>query len=135
MFKSIFEYREKNRTLKHIDEPVLKLILGHVNPFHNNTRILNTSTVFNVETITDPIDNFINLRKINYIRELNDYVQVVNEKMFNRGLFIGCVENYAQRRNRIFDNYFILFSTAIIMVCRLSGDVRSRIQALPASCR
>lgn len=113
MFKSIFEYREKNRTLKHIDEPVLKLILGHVNPFHNNTRILNTSTVFNVETITEPIDNFINLRKINYIKELNEYFQVVNEKMFNKGLFIGCVENYAQRKNRIISDYFILFAYPI----------------------
>ena len=113
MFKSIFEYREKNRTLKHIDEPVLKLILGHVNPFHNNTRILNTSTVFNIETITEPIENFINLRKINYIKNLNDYFQVVNEKMFNGGLFIGCVENYNQRRNKIFGKYFILLAYPI----------------------
>jgi lipopolysaccharide/colanic/teichoic acid biosynthesis glycosyltransferase len=113
LFKSIFEYREKNRTLKHIDEPVLKLILGHVNPFHNNTRILNTSTVFNIETITEPIENFINLRKINYINDLNDYLQIVNEKMFNGGLFIGCVENYIQRRNKIFDKYFVLLAYPI----------------------
>ncbi len=105
MFKSIFEYKEKNRPLNQIDESVLAYILKFINPFHEHTRILDTSTLFNFETISKPVENIINLRKINYFRDLNKLLYVINEKLYNGGYFIGCVEVYEQRRKHVYNRF------------------------------
>ena len=89
MFKSIFEYKEKNKPLNQIDESVLSYILKFINPFHENTRILDTATIFNIETISKPVENLINLRKINYFDDLNRLFYVANEKLYNSGYLIG----------------------------------------------
>lgn len=105
MFKSIFEYREKQRPLKYIEEPVLEYIIKFINPFQNQTRILDTSTIFNIETINEPIENFINLRKLNYITNLNSLFFSINEKLYMSGYYIGCVELYQQRKERIYSRF------------------------------
>ncbi|MDD5362928.1 MAG: sugar transferase [Ignavibacteria bacterium] len=102
MFKSIFEYKDRNKPLNQIDESVLSYILKFINPFQNRTRIFDTSTVFNIETISEPVENFINLRKINYFTDLNKLLHIINEKLFIEGHFIGCVEIYEQRKKRIY---------------------------------
>lgn len=111
MFKSIFEYREKSVPLKYIEEPILEYILKYLNPFQNQTRILDTSTVFNIETIIDPVENLINLRKLNFIKDLNKLLFAVNEKIYVGGYFIGCVEIYQQRKKRIYKRFpsFVAF--------------------------
>jgi lipopolysaccharide/colanic/teichoic acid biosynthesis glycosyltransferase len=81
---------------------VLEYIVKFINPFQNQTRILDTSTIFNIETINEPIENFINLRKLNYISNLNTLFYTINEKLFMDGYFIGCVELYQQRKHRIY---------------------------------
>ena len=105
MFKSIFEYREKQKPLKYIEEPVLEYIIKFINPFQNQTRILDTSTIFNIETINEPIENFINLRKLNYITNLNSLFYSINEKLYMSGYYIGCVELYQQRKERIYGRF------------------------------
>ena len=105
MFKSIFEYKDRNKPLNQIDESVLSYILKFINPFQNRTRILDTSTVFNIETITEPVENFINLRKINYFTDLNKLFYVINEKLIPAGHFIGSVEIYEQRKKRIYQKF------------------------------
>lgn len=105
MFKSIFEYREKQKPLKYIEEPVLEYIIKFINPFQSKTRILDTSTIFNIETINEPIENFINLRKLNYISNLNSLFYTVNEKLYMEGYFVGCVELYQQRKERIYKRF------------------------------
>ena len=105
MFKSIFEYREKQKPLKYIEEPVLEYIIKYINPFQSKTRILDTSTIFNIETINEPIENFINLRKLNYITNLNTLFFTVNEKLYMDGFFVGCVELYQQRKDRIYTRF------------------------------
>jgi lipopolysaccharide/colanic/teichoic acid biosynthesis glycosyltransferase len=105
LFKSIFEYREKQKPLKYIEEPVLEYIIKFINPFQNQTRILDTSTIFNIETINEPIENFINLRKLNYIINLNNLFFTINEKLYLNGYYIGCVELYQQRKERIYSRF------------------------------
>jgi len=116
LFKSIFEYREKQKPLKYIEEPVLEYIIKFVNPFQKQTRILDTSTIFNIETINEPIENFINLRKLNYITSLNDLLFTINEKLYMDGYFVGCVELYQQRKERIYSRFpsFIAFPVYIV---------------------
>lgn len=115
MFKSIFEYREKRVPLKFIEEPILEYILKYLNPFQSQTRILDTSTVFNIETIIEPVENLINLRKLNYIKDLNNLLFAVNEKIYTGGYFICCVEIYQQRKKRIYNRFpsFIAFPVYI----------------------
>jgi len=105
LFKSIFEYKEKNKPLNQIDESVLSYILKFINPFHENTRILDTATIFNIETISKPVENLINLRKINYFDDLNRLFYVTNEKLYNSGYFIGCTETYEQRKKHIYGRF------------------------------
>jgi len=116
LFKSIFEYREKKAPLKYIEEPILEYILKFINPFQNQTRILDTSTVFNIETLEEPVENLINLRKLNYIKDLNNLIFAINEKLFTGGYFIGCVEIYQQRKMRIYNRYpsFIAFPVYLV---------------------
>jgi lipopolysaccharide/colanic/teichoic acid biosynthesis glycosyltransferase len=119
LFKSIFEYREKQKPLKYIEEPVLEYIIKFINPFQNQTRILDTSTIFNIESINDPIENFINLRKLNYITNLNSLFFSINEKLYMSGYYIGCVELYQQRKERIYSRFplpisFVVYFTDFI---------------------
>jgi lipopolysaccharide/colanic/teichoic acid biosynthesis glycosyltransferase len=123
LFKSIFEYRETQKPLQYIEESVLEYIIKHLNPFQNQTRILDTSTLFNIETINEPIENLINLRKLNSITNLNDLFYTINEKLFLNGYFIGCVELYQQRKKRIYTRY----PTPISFIVYISDFLLNRI--------
>lgn len=110
MFKSVFEYRDNTIPLKYIDEGALEFILTYINPLRSNTKILDTSTIFNIEMIEHPLDGFVNLRKINYIHDLNRLFKTINDKLYKGGIFVGSVETYSQRKNRIYQRYPGIFA-------------------------
>jgi lipopolysaccharide/colanic/teichoic acid biosynthesis glycosyltransferase len=50
-------------------------------------------------------DTFLNLKKINQVSEINNYLKMVNRKLEVEGTFICCVETLEQRRERLAQNY------------------------------
>ena len=90
---------------KKINRTLYNFISKYTVPESDTTRILETSTKFNVESISRPIKCFVNLRKINIIKSLNSFFSAVNSKLPLGGVFIGCVEIYNERIQRIHKIY------------------------------
>jgi lipopolysaccharide/colanic/teichoic acid biosynthesis glycosyltransferase len=116
MFKNLFienKVSPKFNPCEIIDKELVYYFSKYINPFDSDTKILDTSTIFNIETIAPPVKNIINLRKINNIEPINKYFESVNKKLPVDGVLIGCVESYNERRNRIFNNTPKLFSKIV----------------------
>lgn len=80
----------------------IEFISKYINIESRSTKILETSTRFNVESLEDnSINDFINIKKINQIRYLNKFFESVNNKLPFYGHFVGCVETSEQRKKRI----------------------------------
>lgn len=95
-----FQYRHSISSL--IDIKIVDFIAQHINLESLKTRILETTTRFNVDNIQDnTINDFINLKEINSIKFINKFFESVNNKLPFYGCFIGCVETSEQRKKRI----------------------------------
>ena len=79
------------------------------------TIVLKTSTKFNIESLSantpeGQFTNIINLKRINDILELNDFLGTINGKLRSGGYFIGCVETSEMRTSRILNKYIKPFA-------------------------
>jgi lipopolysaccharide/colanic/teichoic acid biosynthesis glycosyltransferase len=67
-----------------------------------STEVVATSTLFNIEAINGKvIRSIVNLKRMNDIENINDFLAGVNRKLPYTGLYIGCVETINQRKRRI----------------------------------
>jgi|WetSurMetagenome_2_1015567.scaffolds.fasta_scaffold06118_2 lipopolysaccharide/colanic/teichoic acid biosynthesis glycosyltransferase len=106
MFKNLFienKVQPLFNPCEIIDKELVYYFSKYINPFDSDTKILDTSTIFNIESIIPPVKNIINLRKINNINSINEFFQSVNKKLPMGGVLIGCVESYHERRYRIYN--------------------------------
>jgi len=118
MFKNLFienKVQPKFNPCEIIDKELVYYFSKYINPFASDTKILDTSTVFNIESIVPPVKNIINLRKINNINSINTFFESVNKKLQLGGVFIGCIESYNERRNRICGNTSKIFRKIIYL--------------------
>ena len=84
---------------------------SHTNLESDTTRVLMTTTAFNVQNMKEQeCDAVINLKKINDIRFVNKFQEAVSEKLPQGGLYIGLVETHEQRKFRILKKFFPGFS-------------------------
>ena len=66
------------------------------------TAVLSTTSIFNINgLILDDYDYIINLRKINDIVRLDDFLDAVNKKLSDNSYFFCCVETKDQRKKRL----------------------------------
>jgi lipopolysaccharide/colanic/teichoic acid biosynthesis glycosyltransferase len=73
---------------------------------NDRTAVVSTTTVFNISNLpNEKYDYIINLRRINDIIKLNDFLNEVNSKLKYEGLFLGCVETKDQRKARLLKKY------------------------------
>jgi lipopolysaccharide/colanic/teichoic acid biosynthesis glycosyltransferase len=88
-------------------QPEVRSFLGkYVDMKTSHTKVLMTTTAFNIENIEENTANaIVNLRKINDIRFVNKFQEAVNEKLSHGGLYIGLVETQEQRRYRLLRKY------------------------------
>ena len=61
-------------------------------------------------------DAIINIQKINNIRYLNKYFELINLKLKDKGKFIGCVQNYTNRKEKIKKKYPKLLAQVLSIV-------------------
>lgn len=92
----------KNSLLRNLGEEELEFIRQYVDTSAKTTRIVYTSSRFNLESFSpEDMKNVINILTINNIRYLNKFFIMVNSKLDIGGHFIGCVETFKQRKIRI----------------------------------
>jgi lipopolysaccharide/colanic/teichoic acid biosynthesis glycosyltransferase len=71
-----------------------------------HTAVLSTTTIFNISSLPEEKYRYIiNLHKINDIRKLDEFIDVVNHKLENQGYFFCCVETKEQRKKRILKKF------------------------------
>jgi lipopolysaccharide/colanic/teichoic acid biosynthesis glycosyltransferase len=88
---------------EHMAQAILKISGTRLN---NRTAVVSTTTAFNISTLpNEKYDNIINLRRINDIVKLNDFLDEVNSKLEYKGFFLGCVETKDQRKERLLKKY------------------------------
>ncbi|HPD65069.1 MAG TPA: sugar transferase [Bacteroidia bacterium] len=65
--------------------------------------IFSTTSTFNIEKQPfNDYESLINLHRINDVRRINKFLEAVNQKLRNGGIFIGCLETKDLRKRRIF---------------------------------
>lgn len=77
-----------------------------VNLFSETTLILSTTTPFNVLNQRDDFyKSIINLKKVNDLRRINKFFEIVNQKLPKGGVFVCLVETQELRKKRILVKY------------------------------
>lgn len=101
----------KKSFLREMQPEVRKFLAKYVDLKSADTKVLCTSTMFNIENLEDEqISGIVNLKKINDIRFVNQFQEVINEKLSDGGLYIGVVETHDQRRERLLHKFLPGFS-------------------------
>jgi len=83
-------------------EEVYDFMSKHVDVTSPDTLIVATTTAFNIEKQLQPtFKTIVNLRRINDIRRINKFFEVVNAKLEHGDIFISSAETYTLRKKRI----------------------------------
>ena len=68
--------------------------------------VLNTHTLFNIETIEDgSLTLFVNLERLNNMRRINRYLLEVHKKFYNGSYLVGCAETFNTHYKKIMSKY------------------------------
>jgi lipopolysaccharide/colanic/teichoic acid biosynthesis glycosyltransferase len=86
-------------------------ISQYVNLRLENTLLISTTNVSTILNSRPGINAIVNLRRINDIRYINKFFDGVNTKLKNDDLFIGCLETFTARREKMFINKVPVLST------------------------
>jgi lipopolysaccharide/colanic/teichoic acid biosynthesis glycosyltransferase len=93
---------------------VKDLLQKHIEKCQGKIRVVSTTKRFNIVSL--PLSKYhciINLHRINDIRWLNKFFETINAKLSNGGVFIGKVETYSLRKNRLLKKYLSPFNYII----------------------
>ena len=90
---------------KEVGSNVCNYINEHFDLSQINSILYASPNQYNYELLDfDNIRAIINLRKINHIRNINDFLSSINKLLPDAGIYVGCVETYQIRRRRFFNN-------------------------------
>ncbi|MBL7924988.1 MAG: sugar transferase [Bacteroidia bacterium] len=96
----------KEALLKDIQPEVRKFLSKYADLKSSATRVLITTTAFNVENLEEHSSQaIINLKKINDIRFVNKFQEAINERLPIGGVYAGFVETQEQRKYRLLKKF------------------------------
>jgi lipopolysaccharide/colanic/teichoic acid biosynthesis glycosyltransferase len=96
----------RNLIIRETNEQVYQFIMKYADPDFKKTLLLSTTTRFNVEKQpNNTFTSIINLKRLNNIRRINKFLEAINQKLPEGGIFIGCVETNWLRKMRILKKY------------------------------
>lgn len=78
----------------------LDYIENYIDLFTEKTIVITKSNNLILDKWND-LDSIISLQKINDVRYINKYFEQINSKLLNKGIFIGCMETFTARRDRM----------------------------------
>lgn len=93
--------------VKECGEEMAQAVIKMTGPkLTEGTAVLSTTTIFNIASLPeDKYTYIINLHKINDIKNLDNFIDAVNEKLETKGYFFCCVETKDQRKRRVLKKY------------------------------
>jgi len=88
---------------KTIGQQGLEFVCNHTNI--DSASVLATKNIFNIQGLENKKQTIINLERINDIKKLNNFIKEINKKLILNGVYIGCVETYMVRKQRIMKKF------------------------------
>ena len=88
-----------------MDQLVKKYISEFCNLKNVGTYIMRTSISESVVNLPENSNAIINLKRINDVRGINNFLHKVNDHLVEGGLFVGCVETKYLRKQRIMKRF------------------------------
>lgn len=95
----------KNYITEYAGSGVYDFIKSHVDLPSDDSFVIATSTAFNVEKHKKEFRSFVNLSRMNDIRWINKFFELVNSRLKVGDTMITCAETYALREKKIYGKY------------------------------
>lgn len=95
----------KNYITEYAGSGVYDFIKNHVDLTDEETFVVATSTAFNVEKHKKEYRSFVNLSRMNDIRWINKFFELVNSRLKEGDTIVTCAETYALREKKIYGKY------------------------------
>jgi lipopolysaccharide/colanic/teichoic acid biosynthesis glycosyltransferase len=96
----------KQNIIEEVGPAVYEFLEKHVNLSESNSFTTATTNSFNIRNLTkDDYKQIINLNKLNDARYINKFLELINSKLSDGGLYVNCVQTYALRRKTILSTY------------------------------
>ena len=96
----------KELVIRNAGRKVYSFIEEQIDLDHVFTLLVSTTTQFNIENQPEQYYKaIVNLKKINNIQRINKFFEVINEKLPEDGIFIGCVQTTALVKKGILKDY------------------------------
>ena len=96
----------RNLVVSEVGETACKLIEQYISLSSSDTVVLDTATSFNIDALNvNNASGVINLHKVNDINKINDVFVAANNKLEDKGIFIGTAETLPERKKRILNKY------------------------------
>jgi len=96
----------KDLIVRETSENVYKYISKYVEANSSDSLVTSTATAFNIENqFHKSFKSIVNLKRVNDMRFVNKVFEAVNFKLENGGYFIGNVETYSLRKQRILKKF------------------------------
>jgi len=99
-FRRNDSFHKRNEIRQHVGEEGLRYFESYLNLFSSNTRVFKDNSEI-ILTDTCNIEHLICLQKINDIRYINKFFEMINHKMKEGNIFIGCLESFTARKDRM----------------------------------
>lgn len=100
----------------HSTESVLKFLQKNVNLLSGNTYVYISTDANSLQMRPNyQYSTFIQLERLNNMREINKKISIINEKLPDNGIFICCFESKSTRKKRILDKNIWGFNYIIYM--------------------
>jgi len=100
-------YLQREQLIKdEFGEAVYNLIQNYADLNSKHTAVQQTHSRFEVKSLEEEyFDTYINLERLNDIKQINKFIEAVNSKLPMNGIYIGCVETSRLRKLRIYKKY------------------------------
>ena len=96
----------KELIIRNSGDETYAYIESQIDVEHTFTLLVATTTRFNIENQPEGYYNaIINLKKVNSIQYINKFFETVNDKLPERGFFIGCVQTNALIKREMLKKY------------------------------
>ncbi|MCF6357403.1 MAG: hypothetical protein L3J54_06295 [Draconibacterium sp.] len=80
-------------------------ISSHIDLEAVESLVVSSTTQFEVEKSTHLFESIVNLRRLNDVGRINKFLESVNSKLRNGGLFVGNIDTYSLRKKKILERY------------------------------
>lgn len=114
-FKDVHTEKSRELILEHSNKEVLDYFESFIDVTDRDTFVSINSS--DTDLFHDrAIRNWVSLKKINNVRHINKYFELINSILDNDSIFIGCLETFSARRKRKMINKFPVIGELYFMI-------------------